>query len=683
MLDSFGHQFAPLHAFGPAFRAALAERWPSPVEFHATALETALFGESGAEGPFRDYLVAFYRERPPDLVVAFGAPAVRFVQQHRAELFPRSPVLNTGIDQRVVDRLALGDADGVSAVALDLPAIARNILTVLPDTSGLFVVLGASPLERYWRAELRRELAPLADRLTLSFSNDLTFDEIRERVGALPPGSAILYGMLIVDAGGVLHEENRALVALRQFASAPLFGVFRSHLGEGIVGGPLIDENETGRQAAAVAARMLAGETAAGFKAEPVGPSVPVFDWRELRRWGIPDDRLPADSEIAFREPGLWERYRWHVVATVLVVAAQAVLIVALVTNRIVRRRAERRLRESEDRLALAAADVGIWAWDAGSDQVAGNARWRQQFGFDAADVLDYRAVTDRISAADRPQVEAGVRRALAEDSEYVGEFRVDRQDGESRWLAARGRCQSDAGSAQTRLIGTTIDITERKRAEEEAHALSGRLIAAQEQERARVARELHDDLTQRLARLVIDSAQLEGAAPDAGGRAKVSALRRELVRLSEDVHALSYRLHPAVLEDLGLVDALRVECARVSEARPEPVELTLGDLPEVIPPAHALCLFRIAQEALQNVARHAGPCATRVTVTRADGGLQLVVQDNGAGFDRTAPGRSSSLGLASMRERVSLLGGDLDVDSAPGVGTTILAWVPLEGGAS
>ena len=228
-------------------------------------------------------------------------------------------------------------------------------------------------------------------------------------------------------------------------------------------------------------------------------------------------------------------------------------------------------------------------------------------------------------------------------------------------------------------MLGATIDITERKHAEEAARGLSRKLIQAQEKERARVARDLHDDVTQRLARLAIDAAQVEQAVAETGPRETARGLREGLVRLSEDVHTLSYQLHPSIVEDLGLPDALRVECDRLSRQRPVPAHLALRDLPEAIPRPAALCLYRVAQEALRNVARHAGPCGVKVLLAGVEGGLQLVVQDDGAGFDPGLSARQPTLGLASMRERVSLLRGDLDVESAPGLGTTVLAWVPLE----
>jgi signal transduction histidine kinase len=219
----------------------------------------------------------------------------------------------------------------------------------------------------------------------------------------------------------------------------------------------------------------------------------------------------------------------------------------------------------------------------------------------------------------------------------------------------------------------------QRQRSEVAAHALSGRLISAQEEERSRLARELHDDVTQRLASLAIDAGREERVLSGSAGATVVRALREGLARLSEDVHALSYRLHPSILEDLGLVEALRAECDRFSRACPIRLEADARDLPERPPRDVALCLFRIAQEGLRNITRHAKASEAEVVLRRLNGGLQLAVRDNGAGFDPRQDRTRTSLGHASMRQRVFLLGGKVEIDSRPGHGTTIRAWVPLK----
>jgi len=227
-------------------------------------------------------------------------------------------------------------------------------------------------------------------------------------------------------------------------------------------------------------------------------------------------------------------------------------------------------------------------------------------------------------------------------------------------------------------MAGSLTDITERKTAEEAGRDVSRRLILAQEEERARLARELHDDVTQRLARLAIDAARAEQGRPDAPPGETMRQVREGLVHLSEDVHALSYRLHPSILEDLGLAEALRVECDRFHGVASIPARLELREVPEKVPPGVAICLYRVAQEALRNVNRHARARSVEVSLRGLDGGLQLAVRDDGAGFDPSADREKRSLGHASMRERIHLLQGEIDIESAPGQGTTIVAWVPL-----
>ncbi len=218
----------------------------------------------------------------------------------------------------------------------------------------------------------------------------------------------------------------------------------------------------------------------------------------------------------------------------------------------------------------------------------------------------------------------------------------------------------------------------ERERAAVQIRELAGRLIDVQEKERARLARELHDDITQRLAGLAIDVGRCELGTSEVPPAETARGVREGLVKLSEDVHALSYRLHPSILEDLGLAAALRAESEHFTRQESVTVDLNFRELPKEIAREPALCLFRVAQEALRNVARHARARAVEISLRGLDGGLQMAVRDDGCGFDTNSQRVRANLGLVSMHERVRSLGGELEVESAPGQGTTILAWVPL-----
>jgi signal transduction histidine kinase len=231
-------------------------------------------------------------------------------------------------------------------------------------------------------------------------------------------------------------------------------------------------------------------------------------------------------------------------------------------------------------------------------------------------------------------------------------------------------------------LTGLVWQRIRRRRAEEEALSLSGRLITAHEDERRWLARELHDDITQRLVGAAIDAAKLPGGdlpPSDIDARRSVS---ETLMQLSEDIHDLSYQLHPSVLHDLGLVEALKAECERVARSESVRVDVEADKLPPSLPREVALCIYRVAQEALRNIARHAKASIVQLSLALKDGGLLLAVSDNGSGFEPGVQTRPS-LGHASMRERIRLLGGRLEIRSTLGGGTTVVAWVPIPEAAS
>jgi PAS domain S-box-containing protein len=681
LIHSFSRDFAPFNVVAGGFRTELVRQSPVPVDIYEVTLESARFPGTPREGPFLNYLLALFAGQRLDLVVPMGGPAARFAQRHRQLLFPATPMLLAAADQRHLEDAVLTTNDAVVTVANDLPRMMDTILQVLPRTTNVVVVLGNSPLEQFWLGELRRQFQPFTRRVTLAWFNELSFAEMLERCAALPPRSAIFYALLSVDAGGVPHREERVLSRLHEVANAPIFGLHDSQLGRGIVGGPLMALDELSRNTAEAAVRILAGESPGNLRPPPQGPGTPRFDRRELDRWGISETFLPPGSAVLFRQPTVWELHKGRIIGIISLCLLEAVLIALLLANLARRRRAERSLRESEERLSLAAAaaDLGVWMWDIARNEVWATANWRRMFGFPAGETLRFETVLQRVHPADRVMVERAVRRAVEDRADYSGEYRVVWPDGTLRWISARGRLDGDAGHKRARMLGASVDITERRRAEESARDLTGRLITAQEEERARLARELHDDITQRLARLAIDVGRCEQGTPELTPAEAARAVREGLVRLSDDVHALSYRLHPSVLEDLGLAEALKAEAERFTRREAIPVNLGLRNLPEPVPREAALCLFRVAQEALQNVARHARARAVELTLRALEGGLQLAVRDDGRGFDPEVQRDRPSLGLASMRERVHLLGGELDIESAPGQGVTVIAWVPLE----
>jgi signal transduction histidine kinase len=435
------------------------------------------------------------------------------------------------------------------------------------------------------------------------------------------------------------------------------------------------------QRTAEVAARILQGASPGDIKTPAQTLGAPEYDWRELRRWGIAEAGLPPNSIVRFREPTLWEQYRWHMLGVAAFSTLEWILVVALLLNRRRLGRAHESLKTSEERMSLAAvaANLRFWAWEIPRDEFWGTASDWSLGNLDPAKPIRFDQGLESAHAADRILIRRAVQRALESDGEFRVEFRAPQADSTIRWIAARGRVEFDRKGEAIRMRGVSIDITERRRAEEEARDLSGRLITAQENERARLAGVLHDDVTQRIALVAIEVGRKESDISDAATRQVLRSMRDVLTRLSEDVHALSYALHPAILQDLGLIEALKTECDRFSSAVAIPVRFRAEELLDEPPRPVALCLYRIAQEALRNVARHASASEIKVGLQFVDGGLELSVHDNGVGYDAAAPKQARpSLGHASMRQRVSLVGGELHIDSKRGQGTTVQAWAPL-----
>jgi PAS domain S-box-containing protein len=277
----------------------------------------------------------------------------------------------------------------------------------------------------------------------------------------------------------------------------------------------------------------------------------------------------------------------------------------------------------------------------------------------------------------------------LAESELGEAQFRIRTKDGQVRWIEHACRPVESGKGKFLGLRASNRDITERRQAEAELgksrealRMLAGKLLSVQEEERRRLAREMHDDLTQRLAVLAIEAGKLEqqlDSSPEPI-RDKLRQMKEQMVKLSADVHSISRQLHPAIIDDLGLVDAIESECTSFSRREGISVRYEPINIPESIPKDIALCIYRIMQESLRNIAKHARVEEAEVLLTGTDDGIRLYVRDNGVGFVPADVHGQRGLGLASMEERVRLIQGRFSIQSQPGQGTAIELWAPISG---
>ena len=338
-------------------------------------------------------------------------------------------------------------------------------------------------------------------------------------------------------------------------------------------------------------------------------------------------------------------------------------------------------VRESEARFRLIAntAPVLIWMSDATQQWTYVNQHWLLFTGQPLEAMLG-NGWTEPLHPDDTTRAVETYRRSFEHREPFQAEYRLRRHDGEFRWVATVGVPRFDPDGSFGGYIGSALDITDRKLAAEALSTVSQRLIEAQEEERARLARELHDDITQRLGLLVIrlDIVMKDESASLTRLRETIDDTRDELDSLVSDVDALSHRLHPPRLDLLSLDASAAALCREIADQHGIEIRFHAESVSPALAPRISLSLYRVLQEALQNTIKHSGVQTVEVVLRGSLDFIELTVRDGGSGFDPGNATRSAGIGLTSMQERMKAVDGQLCIDSVPGQGTTIYARAPL-----
>ncbi len=344
------------------------------------------------------------------------------------------------------------------------------------------------------------------------------------------------------------------------------------------------------------------------------------------------------------------------------------------------RKHSEMALRESEQRFRTIADEIPVVMWmrEADSDAIYVNKAGLEITGWRAEDFTMPNWLA-AIHPDDFKKIFGTFTRAMAARQKYTLEYRYRHASGQYRWMLACSVPRFRADGTFAGYVGVGVDNQELKEAEHARHAMAGRLLRAQEEERSRVARELHDDIAQRLALLTIKLQQLEQATTESEQARHIAEARKSAKQLSLDVTHLSHTLHSSYLENLGLAEAVRSQCQECASLHHVAIDCRVGELPKTVDKDIALSVFRVAQEALRNIVKHSRATRAELDLSADEGEIRLWVTDNGVGFDPDTPHSNQGIGLMSMKERLRLLGGDLTITSEPSHGTRLEARCPVE----
>jgi signal transduction histidine kinase len=539
------------------------------LDYHSEYVDAGRFPDPAYQAGFRDFLRLKYTGLRLDLVIGVLDVSIQFLEKYRAELFPDTPVVffaRTELSPHLSNSTGLtGEVDFAQTVSF-----ARALH---PGLNQVFVVSGSGARDKALERQARAQFQQFEPQLKFTYLSGLATSTLEDRLARLPANSILYYLLVYEDGAGEVFQPLEYLDRIAASANRPIYSWVDSTISHGVVGGSMQRLEAQIGAIGNLALRVLSGEPAEGIPVARLDLGVAQVDWRQLRRWGISEARVPAGTRILFREPGMWERYKGYIVGASAILLAQTALIVGLLVQSARRRRAEHQVRRNQEEL---------------------------------------------------------------------------------RWNSERIR------------------------------DLGGRLLNAQEDERSRLARELHDDVGQQMALLSMDLQTLTGFDQDPDGEAEKLA-REALARtdtIAKTLHDLSHRLHPAKLRLIGLVPALNGLQREVSHSEKSDVTITFSheNVPATLPHDLTLCVFRVVQEALQNAIKHGRAKTIAMHLKGSPASLALTIVDDGVGFD-VDRAWGDGLGLISMSERLESVGGTMAIHSSPGAGTCIDVTAPIAAG--
>jgi len=537
------------------------------IDYYTEYFDANRFPHPEYETVYVDFLRQKYAGKHFDLLLLMGDVAMDFVSRHRDELFSGTPAVFYSL---VPPSGRFANSTGLINTLHFGPSL-DLALALQPDLKRVYVVSGATLPDHEFESQARTEFRRFEGRVEFTYLSGLLASDLEARLRTLPPHSAVYYVVVSQDAAGENFQQMSYVSRIAATANAPTYSWADSAVETGIVGGRRRDQSTLIKAIAALAVRVLRGERADDIPVSSPDTDVDSVDWRQLRRWGLAESRVPSGTRVLFRPPSMWDEYKGYIIVAVVLLLAQTTLIAALLVQRARRQQVERELRGSEREL---------------------------------------RGSQDRLRVS------------------Y-----------------------------------------------ERIRHLSRRLLGEQEAERARIARELHDDINQQLAMLSIELDRLRSDQLPIHSAQGLSRALETTQGLSTSVRDLSHRLHPARLRLIGLVGALDSLRRDLSLANLS-IAFAHRDVPAGIDPDIGLCLFRVAQEALGNAVKHSDARHVSVELTGVPSGLALTITDDGKGFDvDSVP--NGGLGLVSMRERVESVGGLLEIHASPAAGTRLRVTVP------
>jgi len=690
-----------------AFRNRLKEKGAEDVETFIDFLELGRFPGPAHEARTARFLSEKFAEKPPDLLVPISRGALAFVMQYRDMVARDTPVIYCC-------------TAASAASAMNLPRDIVGVVTeynwsktldlaerLQPHARNLVVISGASGFDREWLEDARREIEPRAGRYNTRYLTGLPYDDLLREVSVLPHDTIVLLVPVFVDGSGQPRVPPDVAGDVTNASSAPVYAPIATFFGQGIVGGFMGSFAAQGGAAADLAVEVLSGKDPATLPAQTKPPHTYRVDARQLARWGLSEANVPPGAVVLFKQPTLWEQHRNAVLAAVAAFGLQTAVVAILLVQIRKRRQAELSLKDSEDRLAFAAAstNIGIWRLDAATNNLWATDHCRSMFGLPPSLPVTVHSLLAVIHPEDRHILADSLKSAVDLGSQVSSDFRIAVPGKEIRWLAARAHSLVDDAGKPLRISGIFADVTERKAAETEADlqrrevshlmrvSVLGELSGA-------IAHELNQPLTAILAYAQAARRLLGGKNPELG---RIMEVLDDIVHEDNRASEVIRRLHRLLrkgeskAEAISLNDlvdsTLRLLNSEVISRRIQ-VDVALeNNLPRTSgdPVQLQQVLLNLVMNAMDAMNATAPPQRRLTVGTRSSGNgtIETRISDRGRGITEgersqlfqpffTTKAHGLGLGLSICSTIVKAHGGKLRIDNNAEGGATASLTLPV-----
>jgi PAS domain S-box-containing protein len=470
LLHAYNYTLPAAYFMADAARERLNQRSPQKIELYGENLDLIRFPEPGQQQLVADFLRERYAQKQPHLVMVLGGEALPFVIRHRGEFAPGVPVVFAGVSPVTLSAIGLpADFTGHSG---DQAATVGNTLTLAerlqPSARRLYIIAGSGPNDRRWQAIVQAALKDRVQKFETTYLFERSYDELLAEVSRIPRDSIIIILTVIRDRIGKLFVPWEVARAVLERAQAPVYSPHIFAPVQGLVGGFIETDEAMGRVGADIALEVLAGTPPAAIPPRAAEGHYRV-DYRALQRFGLSESNLPPGAVVLNKPLSIWDQHRALVLATLLILVLQSALLLALIVQGRMRRRAEVLLKASEERMTFTAAsvNVGLWQLDRQTAQLWATEHCRALFGLKGNVPFTRDSFLATVHPDDREAAVAALRELRRAKHPGIHDVRVVLPDGQARWISIRARAHSDDGGA--RVSGIFVDVTEQKVAESEA----------------------------------------------------------------------------------------------------------------------------------------------------------------------------------------------------------------------